>query len=516
RALRDIQACRTAALGGHLEQCDHCGEQIYAYHSCRNRHCPKCQGDRSRDWLERQGAALLPCSYYLLTFTLPHSLRALAYAHQRRDYGAMLRCAAAALQALAADPRYLGARPACLAVLHTWTRTLLYHPHVHLLVSAGGLAPDDGWVKPKNPAFLVPVRALSVLFRAKLCHALARQGLLSQAPPPVWKRDWVVHCQPADRGRRVLGYLGRYIFRVALSNSRLERIDQGQVTFRYRDSRSHRMRRVTLPAHEFLHRLLLHVLPRGCVRVRYYGLWSHACRPQLQRARTLLQAASRQVDPAPPPPDPSPADPPPELCPYCGIGHLIRIQTLPPSRKVPPRQTCSLRIQSPFPVLPAPSAHPSARWRARLPSGHSLPFAPPGYHALRALRISPHSQPELLTCSLKPIEIPSDRNRAQDLLQPRILSRLRAPTILNSLGRPTENWYTLGMTQTLDAAIAKLAAMPPEEQDRVGRWLLDELRDEERWAQQFAASQDALGKLAAEARAERTAGRATDLDPEKL
>ena len=340
RVLRDIQACRTACLGGHLKQCDHCSEKIYAYHSCRNRHCPKCQGDRSQAWLDGQGAALLPCSYYLITFTLPRPLRGLAFAHQRQVYGMLLRCAAAALRKLAADPRYLGGLPACLAVLHTWTRALLYHPHVHLLVSAGGLSSDGQcWVQPKNPAFLVPVRALSRIFRAKMCAAFSKEDLLKHSPVHVWKRDWVVHCQYAGRGRRALGYLARYVFRVALSNSRLEHIDNHQVIFRYRDSRSRKIKRMTLPAHEFLHRLLLHVLPSRFVKVRYYDLWSNSCRPQLQLAKTLLEASSPHglalshtdtpgIDPS--------LVPPRELCPHCRIGHLIRIQILPPTRRIPP------------------------------------------------------------------------------------------------------------------------------------------------------------------------------------
>jgi hypothetical protein len=213
-ALQDIQGCRTAYFGGHLKQCTHCGHKVYAYHSCRNRHCPKCHGDQTERWLDKQRARLLPCSYYLLTFTLPGELRPLAFAHQKRVYGLLMRSAAAALQKLASDPRYLGARLGCLAVLHTWTRAMLYHPHVHMLVTAGGLSADGTrWIKPKNPAFLVPVQALSIIFRAKLCAALKKAGLLRQVPPKVWKKNWVVHCQPAGRGQKVLDYLGRYVLR---------------------------------------------------------------------------------------------------------------------------------------------------------------------------------------------------------------------------------------------------------------------------------------------------------------
>src|SRR5574342_561904 len=313
RALRDLAACRTPASGGHVHQCDQCGHKVYAYHSCGNRHCPKCHGAQTARWLAAQRARLLPCPYYLLTFTLPSELRALARDHARTVYSLLMRCAAAALQSLARDPRYVGGRLGCLVVLHTWTRALLYHPHVHLLVTAGGLSRDGAqWLAPQHPAFLVPVRALSILFRAKLSAGLKRAGLLAHVPPAGRRKRWVVHCQPAGRGEGVLDYLGRYVFRVALSNSRLEQFADGQVTFRYRDNRTHALRRITLPAVEVLHRFLSHVPPRGCSKVRYYGLWSPTCRRQLERARTLLNArppAAATSEPATPTQGTAPAAP---------------------------------------------------------------------------------------------------------------------------------------------------------------------------------------------------------------
>ncbi len=178
----------------------------------------------------------MPCPHFLITVTLPSTLRALAFSHQALVYGALMRSAAAALQVLAADPRYVGAQVGCIAVLHTWTRALLYHPHVHLIVTAGGLSADrTQWIAPKNPAFLVPVLALSVIVRAKMCAALKHAGLLGQVPPAVWTTPWVVHAQPAGDGVRVLDYLARYLFRVAITNSRLEQIDDDHVTFRYRE-----------------------------------------------------------------------------------------------------------------------------------------------------------------------------------------------------------------------------------------------------------------------------------------
>lgn len=341
RVLHDLQVCRTASLGGHLKQCDHCGKKVYVYHSCRNRHCPKCHRDQTERWLSKQQARLLPCRYFLLTFTLPSQLRPLARSHPQQVYGLLMRCAAAALQKLSLDPRYLGARIGCLAVLHTWTRALLYHPHVHLLVTAGGLSADGAhWIEPKHPAYLVPVRALSVLFRAKICAALKKAGLLQQVSPKLWKKNWVVHCQPAGSGQKVLHYLGRYLFRVAICNSRLERIDHSKVTFRYRHHRTQQMRPVTLPGVEFIGRFLQHVLPQSCAKVRYYGIWSNSARQQLDQARTLL-CTTQPLPSVPTTPHPEqsqlpPAPPQPDPCPHCRIGRLIVIEVLWPTRKVPP------------------------------------------------------------------------------------------------------------------------------------------------------------------------------------
>ena len=339
RAMQDILACRTAYFRGHIKQCDHCREKVYVYHSCGNRHCPKCHREQTERWIEKQRARLLPCPYYLLTFTLPAELRPLALAQQKKVYGLLMRCAAAALQKLARDPRYLGGRLGCLAVLHTWTRAMLYHPQVHLPVTAGGLSADGSqWLRPGNPAFLVPVRVLSIIFRAKMCAALKKMGLLDQLPRGIWKKSWVVHCQPAGSGAKVLDYLGRYVFRVAITNSRLEEIEHGQVTFRYRDNRSQEMRRITLPAEEFIRRFLLHVLPRGCAKVRYYGIWSGSCRKRLDQAKALLNAAPSTAD----------VDSLPETsvtqwpsyrtdrCPYCKTGSLISIEVLYPQRRGPP------------------------------------------------------------------------------------------------------------------------------------------------------------------------------------
>ncbi len=341
RAMQDIAACRTAYFGGHIKQCDRCTQKVYVYHSCGNRHCPKCHRQQTERWLEKQRARLLPCRYYLLTFTLPKELRKLGFAHQKKVYGLLMRCAAATLQKLAADPRHLGGHIGCLAVLHTWTRAMLYHPHVHLLVTAGALSADGTqWIEPNNPAFLFPFEVLSILFRAKMCAALKKAGWLEQVPPKVWKKNWVAHCQCAGSGQKVLDYLARYIFHVAINNSRLEKIENGQVTFRYRDNRSQQIRRVTLSPIEFIGRFLQHVLPQGCAKVRYYGICSPSNKDKLHQARSLLATPSPalSVDSPANPSLPEPPAPAPTLtrCPHCRIGQLITLEVLPPERKIPP------------------------------------------------------------------------------------------------------------------------------------------------------------------------------------
>jgi hypothetical protein len=335
RALRDLVACRTAVCGGQLTQCTACGRQVYRYHSCRNRHCPKCGGDQTERWLDRHRARLLPCRHYLVTITLPSALRRLAFRHQAIVYGALMRSAAAALQHLADDPRYVGASLGCIAVLHTWTRALFYHPHVHLIVTAGGLSADrTQWISPQHPAFLVPVRAVSVVVRAKMCAALTRAGLLDQVTPTVWSTSWVVHAKPAGDGTRVLDYLARYLFRIAISNSRLEQIDDDHVTFRYRDNRTQAIRHTTIAGVEFLRRWLRHVLPRRFTKVRYYGLWTRTRRLDLERARQLLDAAPSTTAATASIPTPSLVALP--VCPFCHAGTLTLIAILRPERRVPP------------------------------------------------------------------------------------------------------------------------------------------------------------------------------------
>jgi hypothetical protein len=333
RALQAIQQCRTAALGGQVYGCTDCGKLQYSYHSCSNRHCPKCHGQQTERWLQKQRGRLLPCPYFLLTFTLPSELRALARSQQKLLYGLLLNTAAASIQKLCADSKWLGAQPSLMGVLHTWTRAMLYHPHAHFLVSAGGLSADgQRWVRAKHPSFLVPVRALSVIFRAKLQDQLKRAGLLQQVPAKVWNRKWVVHAQHAGSGQKVLDYLGRYVFRIAISNSRLETLQDGCVTFRYRDNRTQQLKRVRLPAQEFVQRFLQHVLPRGLTKVRHYGLSSSACRQRHTAALALLPKTPSALANQNPPQQPEPI----ARCAHCGSARLIWLGQIPPSRKIPP------------------------------------------------------------------------------------------------------------------------------------------------------------------------------------
>ena len=305
QAMDDIVQCRTAALGGSVYQCDACGARDYAYHSCRNRHCPKCQADRGQEWLTAVRARMLPCDHYLLTFTLPQQLRVLARAHQKTVYSALLQEAAAAVQTLAADRAWVGGQVGILAVLHTWTRTLEYHPHAHLLVTAGGLTRDGAaWIKPGHARFLMPGYILSALFRAKMRDALMQAGLADQIAPTVWSRRWTVHVQQIGRGDHAVRYLARYVFHVALTNTRLTRFEHDRVTFRYTHARTQETRSLTLPVDAFIERFLQHVLPRGFTKIRYFGLLSASGRAKRDQARQLL--------PLPGAPAPRPAHVPTE------------------------------------------------------------------------------------------------------------------------------------------------------------------------------------------------------------
>ena len=307
RALSSIEHCRTATLGAHRERCDQCEHEVIAYNSCRNRHCPKCQGSARTAWVDKQQADLLPAPYFHLVFTLPEELAPLALQNQQVIYDLLFHTAWDTLRTIAADPQHLGAQVGMLAVLHTWGQTLTHHPHLHCIAPGGGLSPDGSHWIASGKKFFLPVKVLSRLFRrlflTALSNAFEQSQLsfhgqladLSQAPRfGAWlaelrRKEWVVYAKrPFGGPAQVLNYLGRYTHRVAISNHRLLKLEHGQVTFRWRDYRDGQQKLLTLSAEEFLRRFLLHVLPDGFVRIRHYGLLS-------PRQRTMRLAHCRRL-----------------------------------------------------------------------------------------------------------------------------------------------------------------------------------------------------------------------------
>lgn len=341
RAVRDIAECRTESFGGHLAVCDHCGQWRYSYHSCRNRSCPKCHGSDTEKWLDERRRELLPVPYFHLVFTVPKELHGLIRTHQRVLYAILIRAAANSLMTLARDPRYVGGTIALLCVLHTWTRAMAYHPHLHCLVPGGGLSDDGTSWRPARKGFLVPVRALSKIFRAKFME-LARQALPDQMfPESVWHTSWVVYSKPTIQGtEKVLAYLARYVHRIAITNNRILSVKDDTVTFRYKDSREQRWKLITLSALEFMRRFLQHVLPRGFHKIRCYGLLAPGSRARLPQIRKLLLSTSspnpQQTTSATPDCQPDQKNATPSTCPQCQVGSLVVVFVLPYRRRAPP------------------------------------------------------------------------------------------------------------------------------------------------------------------------------------
>jgi len=289
QALRAIGDCRSGACGHHLFACPDCGQTHVANSSCGNRHCPLCQNEKAAAWVYRRELDLLPCTYFLATFTLPEAVRAVAWRHPTEVYDAMLDEAAACLRTLQADPRFVGCDVAgFFGLLHTWGRQLQFHPHAHFVIPGGGLSKDrTQWVAARGD-FLVHVRALSRMFRGKLRARLEDLGLLTEVPPAVWQQEWVVHCEAVGDGRAVMKYLGAYVFRVAISDARIVAYDGTQVTFRYQKVGTSKWRHLTLSALEFIRRFLMHVLPKGFVKVRHFGFLSPNFAVPLQKIREMI------------------------------------------------------------------------------------------------------------------------------------------------------------------------------------------------------------------------------------
>jgi Putative transposase/Transposase zinc-binding domain len=365
RVMSAIELCRTAALGAHREQCDQCPYERISYDSCRNRHCPKCQSLARAQWIEDRQSELLDAEYFHVVFTLPEEIAAIAYQNKKVVYDILFRATSETLRTIAADPKHLGAEIGFFAVLHSWGQNLLFHPHLHCVVPGGGLSPDgDRWVSCR-PGFFLPVRVLSRLFRRLFLeflqeafdnhqlhffsslHELQDPGAFSAYLAPLRQAEWVVYAKPPFAGsKQVLDYVGRYTHRVAISNNRLLDIEDGRVQLRYKDYRDDSQQKVmSLSADEFIRRFLLHVLPDGFHRIRYYGFLGNRYRQEkLQRCRQLLGMA--------PVAQSIPATEPPQdyrdryeqltgvslrLCPVCHRGRMIRIElptvvcTSPPS-----------------------------------------------------------------------------------------------------------------------------------------------------------------------------------------
>ncbi len=353
RVLTDLTACRTADLGGHVLKCPECGHQQIAYNSCGNRHCPTCQATEAARWLEARADDLLPVPYFHLVFTLPNALDPIALANPHVVYDLLIRTAAETVLAVAANPDHLGAETGVLAVLHTWGQNLQFHPHVHCVVPGGGLSPDHTRWVGSRPHFFLPVRVLSRVFQGKFLAALRTaydRGRIRIAAPDVARakakferlvsaavrHDWVVYSKPPFGGPElVLKYLARYTHRIAISNHRLLDFEDGLVRFRYKDyAHGHKKRVMTLSAREFVRRFLLHVLPRGFVRIRYYGILSHRrreqdlalCRELLGEATTVTEESSKTATV----PEGTAPVTPTRVCPNCGAGYMIVIEVIPP------------------------------------------------------------------------------------------------------------------------------------------------------------------------------------------
>jgi predicted RNA-binding Zn-ribbon protein involved in translation (DUF1610 family) len=331
RTINDIINCRTPELGGQVYECPDCYEVDYSYHSCMNRHCPKCMNDQAQQWLEKECERLLPVPYFLVTIPLPAELRKVARSNQKVIYDIAFTSSADAMKKLALDPKYIGGDIGFMGVLHTWKRDQNYHPHVHYLVPGGGVSQDKTQWLPAQNKFFLPVKALSKIFRAKFRDALKKKApeLYNKVPSRVWSKDWVVHCKAAGTGKEVLKYFAPYVFRVAISNRRLIKLENDQVTFRFKDSQTKKWRTKTLPVFEFMRKFLQHVLPRGFKKVRHYGFLSSKHKPTLALLKYILGTVEFE------PSQNSTKKPIQHLCPKCGK-EMVLVGTIPRAKRKPP------------------------------------------------------------------------------------------------------------------------------------------------------------------------------------
>jgi hypothetical protein len=327
KVIEAITACRTEVYGIALYQCEKCGQLHRVYRSCGNRHCPACQHHKTRQWLEKQINRQLPGHHFLLTFTVPEKLRRFIRKNQRMAYSALFKASSEAIKKLAPDEHYIGGNlPGFFGVLHTWGRTLEFHPHIHYVVPGGALSTTDGLWHPSRIDFYLPVRALSQIFKAKFRDEMKEAGLFDQIPPEVWQIDWNVNSQAVGSSEATLKYLAPYVFRVAISNSRILKVENRTVFIRYRQPHSNRPRTLALEVLEFIRRFLQHVLPTGFMKVRYYGFMNPNCGVSLDHISTLIELAYG-FNVALPKSDLEPWQP--ITCPTCGGTLKLRSLLLP-------------------------------------------------------------------------------------------------------------------------------------------------------------------------------------------
>lgn len=293
KVIEAISNCRTSACGVVLYQCEQCGEPHLVYRSCGNRHCPNCQHHKSQKWLEKQSRRQLPGHHFMITFTVPHTLRRFLRSNQRVAYAAMFKASSEAIKKLAADEKYVGGElPGFFGVLHTWGRQLHYHPHIHYVVPGGAISTQKLKWQPSRIDFFVPIRALAKIFRAKFRDEMDRAGLLSAIPPELWQTDWNVNCQPVGACEHSLRYLAPYVFKVAISDRRIVKVENRTVFFRYKKPHSQRWRTIALEVMEFIRRFLQHVLPAGFMKIRYYGFMNPNSSVSVDEIKTLIELAS--------------------------------------------------------------------------------------------------------------------------------------------------------------------------------------------------------------------------------
>ena len=297
KAIDSIINCRAPSMGGKAFYCEDCDKLHYSYYSCQNRHCPKCQSELSNQWLEKQLKKLLPVKYHLVTFTIPQELHPVFRSNQKLCYSLLLKSAAEALQTLLADLKYAGGIGGMTGILHTWTRQLMFHPHSHFIVPGGAFDVVRNEWKSSHHAFLIPVKALSKIFRAKLRDHLKASDpeLFKSIPKAVWKKEFVTHSEPVGKGESALKYLSNYVYRIAISNNRIVKYEKGLVTFRYKESDTNEIKSQTISAIEFMRRFLLHVLPAGFQKVRYYGFMSSAAKDMFEKVKLALKAVAPTV-----------------------------------------------------------------------------------------------------------------------------------------------------------------------------------------------------------------------------